>query len=498
MKVSPIQAAIEKATSENLLSPNVNYNTEVKDIINSRPDIPKEAILHLKKRVVSRNQKVQFLTFELLDYLVLNTALPFHTQVASRDFLATLSQIYRSKDCDAGIKKRLKEILLGWCRRFGDARDILPGFQDIYNQLKLGGEVESVSPIAAKIETPVNQGHRPLPPAKAEKLRKDLQVVRENISLTNEIIRAGERAENETLVELVTTLRAMEGKIIKLVEKLEDLEVLEYCLLIKDELQETLNRYQALKQGKLSYKSDSGILFDPHYEASKVQESGPSRHSAPVHDLLFESPPPPSNIIQNNPNLLFSAPNPASFSNQNLNPVLGGLHDLDISSPPLLQERAFSNPISAPLDPFSSLVITQEKTPSNYTPPSNFNTTPSIFPQNIAFPQQSFPISSSQPSTQFKNSNIQYSNPNQQYINPNPQYTNPSPLYGNPNTQFINTNPPQIKSNISQDQPILTPSIHNPIERPTNNSQNYSMKSSLKPDIEEKKNNFDELFDFKF
>ena len=110
-KAQSLQSLIDHATSETLLRSDIYLNSQVKDQINSRPDMPKEAIQHLKKRLVSRNPKVQYLTLDLLDYIINSTSLPFHTQVASCDFLSTLSQLYRSRDSDSQVKQRLKELL---------------------------------------------------------------------------------------------------------------------------------------------------------------------------------------------------------------------------------------------------------------------------------------------------------------------------------------------------------------------------------------------------
>ena len=112
MKISGIQIAIDKATSETLLRSDFKYNAIAKDLINSRPDIPKEAILCLKKRITSKNPKVQFLTLELLEFLVNNTSFSFHLQVASKDFLDILSQLYRNPDTDNGVGEKLKYILV--------------------------------------------------------------------------------------------------------------------------------------------------------------------------------------------------------------------------------------------------------------------------------------------------------------------------------------------------------------------------------------------------
>ena len=262
-KGSPLLTSIERATSETLLRSDPVFNSAVKEIISSRPDMPKEAVQVFKKRIVARNPKIQILTLDLLDFLVAHLPLPFHTQVSSRDFLMTLSQLYKSRDVDNQVKFRLKDLLTTWHRRFSDSIDILPGFTDIYQQLKLGGEIERPRETEAKPSGShgfINDSPKKLPESKSEKLRKDFQVVRENINLTNDMVKAKENPNNETLVELVSTLKVMETKILHLIDRLEDADVLQVCLNVKDELQECLERYGSYKSGKLGGGLD--LLMD--------------------------------------------------------------------------------------------------------------------------------------------------------------------------------------------------------------------------------------------
>lgn len=450
MKLSPIHAAIEKATSETLLRADPNYNAVVITLINSRPDIPKEAILHFKKRLIARNPKIQILAIDLLESTVNATSLTFHTQVASKDFLSTLSQIYRGKDSDSEVKQKIKELLTSWYRRFADSTDILPGFQEIYIQLKLGGEIQQrveARPQAFQVENRVVEENKSLPVEKAEKLKKDLQVVVENVSLTNDIMDAGETAENETLMELVNTLKAMEGKLLKLLERLEDLQMLDYCLGIKDNLQETLNKYQDLKKGirstpkTIKKPEPVDLLFDMH-EEPKVSES----KIIGLSDLLFDAP--QVNILPSNyVNPFFTVPEP----NREITPQPGPVmyrENLNYGQPPLIQQKI--NPIQQNLDPFGSLVIGQN--PPQTLPYSN--------PSSFVPPPQN-------PNTYYQN----YSNV-PQYPSLHPQQFMPNPINN------------QRKLDFKLDESI-----------PQNS---YPSLGGSERKINEKKENFDELFDFKF
>ena len=465
MKLSGIQTAIEKATSETLLRSDPTYTASVITLLNSRPDIPKEAIIHLKKRIISRNPKIQLLTLELLEESVRGTSLPFHTQVSSKDFLQTLSQIYRNKDADTQVKTRLKQLLTDWQRRFADASDILPGFQEICTQLRLAGDPQTQSlprseirPSAFQVErrTEDNNRGRALPQAKADKLRSDLQVVVENCSLFNEIIDAGERWDNETLVDLSETLSAMETKLVKLVQKLEDPEIMEYCLQIKDQVHEALQRHGDLKQGRSvrrDKKPESSVdLLTGLHEGEGEGEGVGVRPQAPLHDLIFESAPARVETTSGYVNPFFSGmfaqPPPGLGANSGLAQQNFGPGGLSYSQPTPIQQGY--NPPQQPLDPFSSLIIPQSN-PIGYGNSANTGMNPGI-PQNTGGYMQGY--TNLPPTSQFP--------PNSFNAEVKPQ-------------KFVYTEPVGVFTNISP-----------------------AMRNDGKGRGEEKKENFDELFDFKF
>ncbi|OMJ81315.1 hypothetical protein SteCoe_18238 [Stentor coeruleus] len=447
-KSSVIQVAIENATHETLLRPDPNYNSEVRDLVNSRPDMPKEAIQYFKKRVISRNPKIQILTLELLEYLVANTSLPFYTQVASKDFLSSLAQVYRSRDVDSQVKQKLKDMLTNWYRKFIDAKDILPGFTDIYTQLKLGAEIDRVAdtrPQAFTSEKPSQ--NKPLPQAKADKLKADLQVVRDNISLTNDMITAGERADNETLVELINTLKAMESKLLKLLERLEDMNVMEYCLGIKDDLQNVLRKYGDLKSGKIVKPVHVDLFFDSVPEKPKVQD--PVLNN--LHDLIFD-------------------PVGQVSSANNVSPFPFATPSMQIPEVPKL-DMFVTNPISKQVDPFDSM----------------FNQNPVYSNPNPVFPN-----------TNFINQGPQI------YPNPVPSYSNiPQGNYNNPSLGSF-TPPVQAFQGLDLSSSSYNPTPSYPkyptiVPNPSMPMKPTTIKSNLvQYPVEEKKKDFDDLFDFKF
>lgn len=517
-KGSPLMTAIERATSETLLRPDPSFNSSVKDLINSRPDMPKEAIQILKKRIVARNPKVQILTLELLDFLVQALPLPFHTQVSSRDFMGTLSQIFKSKDVEVGVKNRLKELLISWYRRFADSKDILPGFSDIYLQLKLGSEMDRTDsrPLpftqVSQSSPPKPDSSKKLPDSKVEKLKKDLQVVRDNVNLTKDMIQARESPSSETLVELASTLKVMEGKILKLIERLEDSEMLDYCLNVKDELQDVIRNYDDYKNGKAPNPADRWGLIDEPYVPVKQA----------AQDLLFDSPVRPHDAfgqpVQSIPLDLIGNPVSSSYM---FNPPI---HSNPVNVPPV------SNTSSS----FDSLFGSSLPSGQNLVG-SAFATNPSISSpagQFISQPVGTSPFVATGPSPQgnfgFSGNEILGLNLNP-FNTAGPAFPVGPPVVGNPSAGFgignlASSNPgPGYSAGFSQAPGYSVGNVGNPqnggnFERQAKVNVNYTPSQNFedpfstsliigagtgKPSAQVrspkgKEKNFDELFDFKF
>lgn len=88
-------------------------------------------------------------------------------------------------------------------------------------------------------------------PRKYQKLVGDMNLVKGNINLTNEIIDGlNPNESSETLIDLVNTLTSMEPKLMNLIGQIENEDAMNVCLLVNDDLQITFKRYNAIKDGK--------------------------------------------------------------------------------------------------------------------------------------------------------------------------------------------------------------------------------------------------------
>lgn len=89
---------------------------------------------------------------------------------------------------------------------------------------------------------------------KHAQLKNDLTIVIQNIVLTNEMIDAHEPDqevdENDALLSCAQSLRTFESKLVELIEKIKNDEVMHLALMVNDDLQKTLKRYKKVEHGR--------------------------------------------------------------------------------------------------------------------------------------------------------------------------------------------------------------------------------------------------------
>lgn len=126
-------------------------------------------------------------------------------------------------------------------------------------------------------------------PSKFKKVLDDLNLVKGNINLTNEMIDASrpgqETKENELIKELVSTLKGMEENLIKLITTIENDEVMNITLLINDDLHKTFSRFKKACKGSKpepfvpAESTPEGSMIDPThvYMTPEQKQKGASQ-----------------------------------------------------------------------------------------------------------------------------------------------------------------------------------------------------------------------------
>lgn len=197
----------------------------------------------------------------------------------------------------------------------------LPLFSEVYQALKKSGvqfpppppkhSTSQVTDPTAMVRKRQPEPEKSKPkdlselPRKYQKLINDMNLVKGNINLTNEIIDSMSPGEkNETLTDLVNTLTSMEPKLFALIGQVENEDVMNTCLLVNDDLQKTFKRYHAVREGRRTEPFTPGesqkhsLLTPTHvYTRGKPPTTGaavsqPKKSAAePIPDLFDFGPP---------------------------------------------------------------------------------------------------------------------------------------------------------------------------------------------------------------
>lgn len=134
-----LYAAIDRATSEYLSAPNLAQNMDVVSVINSAVD-PVYASTKTCKRIClrlrTRNQRVQYVSLQLLEYCVASCGEAYHSQLAKSDLLN--NQLSRMADrsiwCASEIQRMILALVQKWAYEIQ-----YPQFSTLYNRLKQKG-----------------------------------------------------------------------------------------------------------------------------------------------------------------------------------------------------------------------------------------------------------------------------------------------------------------------------------------------------------------------
>ena len=174
--------------------------------------------------------------------------------------------------------------------RFRENQDVLPLFTKVYEQLKSKGlpfpDESKVNPLkdvggssastSASAASNVVTFKKPLD-AKHRKLRKDLEVVVNNVILGNEMIDAvqpgDDVSQDEALKDVVGSIRTMENKLMDLIGKVKNEDMMNFCLLLNDDVQKTIQRYERVERGQRAGRFERQCKL----ENEEVKESMPDK-----------------------------------------------------------------------------------------------------------------------------------------------------------------------------------------------------------------------------
>lgn len=269
-----VNSMVGRATSDMLIGPDWAMNIEICDICNHDPVQAKDVVKGIKKRLGSRNPKVQLLALTLLETIVKNCGDFVHMHVAERDILHDMVKIVKKKP-DFHVKEKILVLIDTWQEAFGGARARYPQYYAAYHDLlRLGAVFPQKSERATPVFTPPQTQPLSSYPPNVRNLENENEVAATSsveaefptLSLTEmqnargimdvlaEMLTAldpekKEGLRQEVIVDLVEQCRTYKRRVVHLVNSTSDESLLCQGLALNDDLQRVLSKHEALLTG---------------------------------------------------------------------------------------------------------------------------------------------------------------------------------------------------------------------------------------------------------
>ncbi|XP_014914603.1 target of Myb1 membrane trafficking protein isoform X2 [Poecilia latipinna] len=317
---SPVGQLIERATNSSLPSEDWELNMEICDITNSSEEGPRDAVRAIKKRIVAnKNFKEIMLALTVLEMCVKNCGYRFHILVTTRDFIegVLVRAIIPRNNPPQIVHDRVLGIIQAWADAFRSSPD-LTGVVSVYEDLRRKGlefpaaqldgypsaqplkktlpgngpAVTALSAVRLSTKPPLIPTHTSelrlalegtgaFTPSQVKMLKTELGVVRTNLSTMSEMMSqldpvTAKQADME-LLELYTVCKEMQDRIVKIIPRLNEENLIEELLATNDEMNTAFTRYhrfeRRLTNGQSTeQKSDNYMNLSDLY--SPVSQSG--------------------------------------------------------------------------------------------------------------------------------------------------------------------------------------------------------------------------------
>lgn len=268
-----VNSMVERATSDMLIGPDWAMNIEICDMLNHDPGQAKDVVKGIKKRIGSKNSKVQLLALTLLETIVKNCGDIVHMHVAEKEIPHEMVRIVKKKP-DFHVKEKILILIDTWQEAFGGPRARYPQYYAAYQELLRAGAVfpqrsERSAPVFTPPQTQPLSSYPPnvrnsenreeaagasSEPEYPTLSLTEIQNARGIMDVLSEMLNAidpsnKEGLRQEVIVDLVEQCRTYKQRVVHLVNSTSDESLLCQGLSLNDDLQKVLARHESIASG---------------------------------------------------------------------------------------------------------------------------------------------------------------------------------------------------------------------------------------------------------
>ncbi|XP_004511421.1 TOM1-like protein 1 [Cicer arietinum] len=301
-----VDKLVEDATSESHEEPDWAMNLDLCDLINTEKVNSVELIRGIKKRIVIKSPRVQYLALVLLETIVKNCEKAF-SEVAAERVLDEMVRLIDDPQTVVNNRNKALMMIEAWGESTGELR-YLPVYEETYKSLRSRGirfpgrDNESLAPIF----TPPRSSSVPEPPYvddvprqfqhdvpvlvfTPEQTKEVFDVARNSIELLSTVLSSSPQQDvlqDDLTTTLVHQCRRSQTTVQRIVETAGDNEALLFeALNVNDEIQKVLTKYEELKPPPVA-----PLHPEPAMIPVAVEPDESPRHLDTKEDSLIRKP----------------------------------------------------------------------------------------------------------------------------------------------------------------------------------------------------------------
>ncbi|KAI8565255.1 hypothetical protein RHMOL_Rhmol03G0244700 [Rhododendron molle] len=318
-----VDKVVEDATAETLDEPDWATNLELCDMVNHDRINSVDLIRGIKKRIMLKSPRVQYLAMVLLETLVKNCEKAF-SEVAAERVLDEMVKLIDDPQTVVNNRNKALTLIEAWGESSDELR-YLPVYEETYKSLKSRGirfpgrDNESLAPIftpprsvSASESNPnlAQQLDREIPAQtfSAEQTKEAFDVARNSIELLTSVLSSSpqqDALEDDLTTTLVRQCHRSQYTVQRIIETAGDNEALLFeALNVNDEIQKVISRYEDLKKPSVVHREPEPAMIpvavepddSPHFgkedalirKSATTRAAGPAGHNDEMMDDLDE------------------------------------------------------------------------------------------------------------------------------------------------------------------------------------------------------------------